>query len=189
MAEADRLRWDAKYAHKEVPTELAPDSWLREALANRPPGRALDLACGLGDNAIWLAQQGWRVDGVDISASGLRLATQRGQALGLEIRWRQADLDEFLPDKEAYDLVIVFRFLDRVRLPEMIERALRPGGLLIYETFTVRQLEREGDHLKNAAFALQHDELPKLFPRTKVLEYQEFDLADRCVARLCGRKI
>lgn len=191
MAESDRLRWEAKYADKDAPAELDPDSWLRQSLANVSPGipgTALDLACGLGDNAIWLAEQGWRVEAVDIAPTALRIAANQAEKLGVDVTWREADLDDFVPEPGKYDLVVVFRFLDRTRLPKVIDRALRPGGLLLYETFTASQLKRKDNHLKNASFVLMSGELPNLFPNFEVLEHQEIELPDRSVARYCGRK-
>jgi 23S rRNA pseudouridine1911/1915/1917 synthase len=78
MSAEDRLRWDAKYATKPFPKQLAPDGWLQTLATPLPAGRALDLACGLGHNAIWLAQEGWHVDAVDVSPVGLGLAAELG---------------------------------------------------------------------------------------------------------------
>jgi SAM-dependent methyltransferase len=184
----DLQRWNEKYSAKSVPGQLAPDEWLLEQVADLGPGRALELAAGLGHNAIWLAQQGWQVDAVDVSPVGLALARQFAQANKTAVNWIAADLDTFSPEVAAYDLVIVFRFLDRARLPALIEQALKPGGRLVYETFTVAHLARPGSHLKNPDFALVAGELPKLFTACTVKHYAECSLADRDVARLVARK-
>ena len=189
MATSDRDRWDSKYAGKAVPTLTAPDDWLRQHAALLPVGHALDLACGLGHNAIWLAQQGWHVDAVDISPVGLALASRVAEQVGcLAVSWIAADLDTFEPGEGRYDLITVFRFLDRQRLPQLIETALRPGGILIYETFSLGQLSRPDNHLKSPQFALEPGELPTLFPRLTVMATEEIDLPDRSVARLVARK-
>lgn len=149
----------------------------------------MDIACGLGHNAIWLAQQGWNVDAVDISPVGLALAAQVAEQAGCYgISWIAADLDEFQPRECAYDLITVFRFLDRNRLPQWIEAALRPGGMLIYETFSNGQLLRPDSHLKSSQFTLAPGELPALFPALEVVRTEEIDLPDRCVARLVAIK-
>ena len=87
-----------------------------------------------------------------------------------------------------YDLVVVFRFLDRLRVPLIVEQALRPGGRLIYETFTTAHLARPESHMKNPAFALEPGEMPRLFPHFEVISYAECSLPDRDVARLVAVK-
>lgn len=188
MSASDLDRWNEKYAAKGGPAQLAPDAWLIEQVTGLPPGRALELACGLGHNAIWLAQQGWQVDAVDVSPVGLSLAQQQANENHVSVNWIAADLDEFSPEIGAYDLVLVFRFLERARLPGIIERALKPGGRLLYETFTTAHLARSDSHMKNPDFALSPGELPTLFSACAVCEYSECSLPDRDVARLLARK-
>jgi 2-polyprenyl-3-methyl-5-hydroxy-6-metoxy-1,4-benzoquinol methylase len=189
MSSSDLERWNAKYALAPNSDRLAADGWLKEQLAGGPAGRALDLACGLGHNAIWLAQAGWLVDAVDVSPIGLARAAESSHAKGVSVNWIAADLDEFVPEIGAYDLVIVFRFLDRTRLPGIIESALRPGGLLVYEAFTAAHLKRPDSHMKNPAFALTPGELPTLFPRCVAQFYAECALPDRDVVRLVAQKL
>ncbi len=188
MSTSDRLRWDEKYATKPVSDKLSPDAWLIEQATGLPPGRALELACGPGHNAIWLAQQGWIVDAVDISPLGLASAEKLAQGCAARVNWIAVDIDEFIPQANAYDLATVFRFLDRVRLPLIVQQALKPGGRLIYETFTTAHMARTDSHMKNPAFALEPGELPRLFPQFEVVAYDECELADREVARLVAVK-
>lgn len=188
MSTSDRDRWDAKYAAKPAPEGVGPDDWLIEQASGLPPGRALELACGVGHNAIWLAQQGWQVDAVDISPVGLARAEELARHCGVRVNWIPADLDEFCPPMATYDLVIVFRFLERNRLPHMIPPALRPKGRLMYETFTAAHVIRPESRMKDPAFALVPGELPRLFSQLEVVSYAECSLADRDVARLVARK-
>ena len=189
MSREDQLRWDAKYAQRALPGDLSPDDWLVEHVAGTPPGRALDLACGLGHNAIWLAERGWTVDAVDISPVGLCLAREFADGFDYgPVNWIAADLDEFTPAESAYDLVLVFRFLERERLPRLIRSALRPDGRVIYETFLGAQFDRNDNHLHNRAFALAPGELPKLFPKFEVLNYRETELSNRTVAQLLAER-
>jgi len=102
-------------------------------------GRALDVACGVGQNAIWLAQHGFIVDAVDISSVALAHARLAATQAGVTVNLIQADLDEWKPPAEAYDLVIGFRFLNR-RLWPRLQTAVRPGGWLLYQTFNLRKL-------------------------------------------------
>ena len=188
MSSSDRDRWDAKYANRDVPDRLEPSEWLVDNVDGINPGQALELACGLGHNAIWLAQSGWTVDAVDVSPVGLKLAERLAARHGQQVNWITGDLDHFQPAVEAYDLVAVFKFLDRERVPLLIDSALRPGGLLVYETFTADQLKRPDNHLRNPAHTLEAGELPKLFPGLLPLSYQKRELTDRSVAQLLARK-
>ncbi len=90
--------------------------------------------------------------------------------------------------ESQYDLVIVFRFLDRLRLPDMIKSSLKPGGILLYETFSAAQFDRPDNHLRKRSFALEKDELPRLFGELKEYHYSERELPDRTVARFAGQK-
>lgn len=190
MANADRERWNEKYAQKSPSSPQPADIWLRTIAAQLTPGRALDLACGLGHNAIWLGQRGWQVDAVDIAEVGLALAAQAATAVGCSnLHWIAADLDTYVPPISSYDLITVFRFLDRERLPTLIQSAMRPGGHLVYETFTQHQCQRADNHLQSDRFTLRPGELPLLFPELIVEQYEEVELPDRSVARLLARKL
>lgn len=188
MAVSDRQRWDRKYTGRSLPEEINPADWLVESVKGIQPGRALELACGIGHNAIWLAKSGWNVQAVDISPAGLKLGRRMALQHGQWVSWVAADLDESLPLRNQYDLVVVFRFLDRHSLPRAIQEILRPGGLLVYETFTEEHLHRSDNHLSNPDFVLRSGELPALFPCLTCLQYEEVSLADRSVARLAARK-
>jgi len=183
MAEADRLRWDSKYqALAGTPGALAdagPDPWLREHAVGLTPGRAADLACGLGANARWLARQGWEVEALDISPRGLELAASLGSPAPGVVSWRVADLEDCHLPTRHFDLVCVFRFLDRRRFPRWIPELLRPGGRLIYQTFmTAPPGEPPAAALpvpggpRNPAHLLTPGELRTLFP-LEVVAYRE----------------
>lgn len=195
MSTDDRDRWNRKYSQRLPPSDTEADQWLVEACQlidqcvteRRPIGRAVDLACGLGHNSIWLARQGWRVDGVDISDTGLAQAQLRSDQANVVVNWQQADLDEWIPPPDEYDLAIVFRFLDRETVPRIISTGLRAGGWLIYETFAFGQLDRPGNHLRNPAYTLAPGELPQLFPDFEIVEFREEVLDDRTVQRLLAR--
>lgn len=188
MTASDRQRWDEKYAARQIPTRLTPDAWLVQNISAVARGRALELACGLGHNAIWLAQIGWTVAAVDVSPVGLQLAQRLSECHKVQVTWIAADLDEFQPASMAYDLVCIFRYLDRQRVPRLVESALTPGGWLVYETFTESQLQREDNHLRNPDYMLAADELPKLFPGLTPVRYREVELDDRSVAQLVARR-
>jgi tellurite methyltransferase len=196
MSTSDRDRWNEKYAQRKPVSNVEADEWLIEACgaiarlsSNEDSAkRAVDLACGLGHNSIWLAQQGWSVDGVDVSAEGLLLASQLAAPVDADVNWLEADLDDWMPEPDSYDLAVAFRFLDRETVPRVIAAGLRTGGWLIYETFAAGQLERPGSHIRNPAFTLAPGELPRLFPDFDVVDFREDDLEDRTVQRMLARR-
>ncbi|MBC8871000.1 MAG: methyltransferase domain-containing protein [Planctomycetes bacterium] len=196
MSARDRERWDQKYAKRAPPSIVQPDEWLVETfqVIQTSPGtaesgrRALDVACGLGHNAIWLARHGWQVDAVDISLNGLELAGQSANANDVRVSWMEADLDEWTPAPSGYDLAIVFRFLDRETVPRVVRNGVRPGGWLVYETFSVAQCERLDNQINNPSFTLAPDELTTLFPDFDVVAHREDILSDRTVERFLGQR-
>lgn len=188
MSAEDRTRWEGKYAARTVPATLEPSPWLQEILQKIPAGRACDLACGLGDNSLLLAQQGWTVDAVDVSPLGLKLAESRAPSVGLSVNWIAADLDNWQPASASYDLITVFRFLDRRSIPRIVMEGLKPGGRLVYETFGGNHLSRPEAQMRNPEFVLQPGELPRLFPGLEVIEATEIRLPERDFARFIGRR-
>jgi SAM-dependent methyltransferase len=141
----NRLDWDAKYAAEPSLWGAEPNQFVRARLAELEPGVALDLACGNGRNALWLARRGWRVTGVDISAVALEQAAERGAAAGIAVDWHQADVREWAPPEPVDVALVAYLHLP---LPELIGvlraagRALRPGGRLFYVGHARTNLER-----------------------------------------------
>lgn len=130
---AERIRWDARYRAGHRPHDGPPSSLLRRWLPRLPRGRALDVATGLGRNALFLARAGYQVDAVDISPTGLREAVRRARRARLRrIRWIAADLDHWRIPRGRYDVVVNAFFLKRRMFPAL-RAAVRPGGILIFE--------------------------------------------------------
>ena len=168
----DRERWDARYAERAQQPYPPPDDWLtehRELLAGRGR-RALDLACGWGQNALWLAEQGYEVDAVDISGVALARGREEAARRGLRVRFIQADLDDYRLPVAAYDLIVVFYYLERRLIPDL-RAALRPGGLLVYETFNqaIRTLRPE----IQPRYLLEAGELQRLFAGWEMLDHHD----------------
>jgi SAM-dependent methyltransferase len=147
-----------------MPSE--PSDFLTAVSARLPHGRVLDVACGSGRNARFFTARGDRVIGIDRSHESLLQA----KAAGPELQTLEADLECFPLPESAFDVVLNVRYLQRSLAPALA-RALRPGGVLVFETFLVDQLER--GHPRNPAFVLQHNELLGLFPGLRVLHYEE----------------
>jgi tellurite methyltransferase len=185
MSAADQAKWDARYAAATVITEPAVDPWFAAQVESLPPRRALDIACGLGHYAVWLAERGWQVAAVDISPIGLAKAAELAECRGVTVEWLVADLDEFTPAAAAFDLVTVCRFLDRERLPKRLETALAPGGTLLYQTFCASPAALR---THNPAFVLKPGELPRLFAGLTSVSYDETLCGGEHYARFVGQR-
>lgn len=130
-----REDWNRRYAEKELLWSASPSRFLVEEVERLPPGRALDLACGEGRNAIWLAARGWQVTAVDFSEVAIERAAARAAHDGVELDLVCADLLAYEPEERAFDLVLVFY----LQLPAHERRlvlaraagALAPGGTLL----------------------------------------------------------
>ena len=175
MSETDRERWNAKYEAGEYAGRLNPSALLAAWIDRLPRGRALDVACGLGRNAIHLAAHGYRVDAMDISGVALARARERAGAAGVEVNWIEADLDR--PDVAggAYDVIVVARFLDRLLIPRLID-ALRPGGHVVYDHHYITPVDVGGP--KSRRFRARPNELLDRFRVLRVLFYEEGITAD-----------
>src|SRR4051794_28790164 len=121
--------WEAYYSTESILASV-PEPLLVQAAERLPPGRALDLACGAGRNAIYLARLGWRVTAVDFSRTGI--ARLRERAAGLAIETRVADLErgDFPIEPNGYDMICDFYYLQRSLFPE-IRGGVRPGGMVV----------------------------------------------------------
>ena len=196
MAESDRERWNRRYSERQAERAYSwqPSRWLAEiAAAITPPyrgARALDLACGPGRNSVFLAERGWHVDAWDISDVALSiLASERedraSRGLDLPIDIRQVDLDTVTLTPCTYDLILNVLFLERRLWPEMVA-ALRPGGLLVFQTFVEVPGGRESE--VSPAHLLQPGELASAF-NALGLETVSFDeTGERGTARLLARR-
>lgn len=129
----DKLRWNARYV-ENIEADPAPDVFLTSNSHLLSGERALDLACGLGANSIYLADSGFWVDSIDISESAIRRLQSRSRSLGLNLGLVVGDTDYFPLPENFYDLVVVFYFFSEPLIPK-IAKALKNGGLVIYCTF------------------------------------------------------
>lgn len=168
---------------------LEPSVFLKEQLYRLAKGRALDLACGGGRNALFLAQNAYDVDAVDCSAEALEEGRKRALHAGEEINFIEADLKTFPLSVECYDLIINFNYLER-SLSANIVAALKPGGMLLFETFTRGQ--RQFGPPGNKAYLLQRGEIKGLFKELDVLYFWEGVVEEngkkKAVARLLAIK-
>jgi tellurite methyltransferase len=127
--------WDQRYRSKERPLEdfdALPTPLLIETAKRLKPGKALDLACGTGRNALWLAKQGWSVTAVDASAAAIDTIRTRASQSGLNVDARQADLEraEYSIEPLAWDLIAICYYLQR-NLFEPAKQGIVPGGVVL----------------------------------------------------------
>lgn len=142
MSKQDRDKWNQRYAEDSY-RKTNPVTLLADWLENIPRGRALDVACGAGRNAILLAQTGFQVDAIDISREGLNKARQTAEEQGLSINWIEHDLDEPYPFESHYDLIIVMWYVD-LGLINRLCQCLAPGGYLVCQEHLVTGQEAIG---------------------------------------------
>ena len=131
----NREAWDERYATEELIWKADPNRFLVEEADGLEPARALDVACGEGRNAVWLASKGWRVTGVDFSHAGLAKAERLAAERGVEVTWVEADVAVWRPPPASFDLVIVMYLHmvaeQRRQVLANAASALAPGGTVL----------------------------------------------------------
>ncbi len=148
-------------------------------------GRALDVACGYGQNTLYLARKGLSATGIDRSMEALAAGREAAVRANLNASFVQADLTRFALPHSTYSVVICFKYHDCALYPS-IRAALRPGGLLIYETYTFEH-RKFGLKPRNAAHFLERNELLNAFGDWEIIFYHEAWIG-RGVASLVARK-
>ncbi len=198
MSYSEHDAWNQRYSRgSHQATE--PDRFLVQAFeqyiesAFPRGGTALDVAGGVGRHTIWMANRSWKVTLVDISEVGLEQAKKNAGALAPRIRFVAADLTNapahrthaFSLGRAAYDAILVFFYLQRSLFPRLV-RALKPGGMLIYKTYTVDQMNLPGGP-SHPLHLLKHNELLRAFKSLRVLYYRE-TYQERGLAEFVGQK-
>ncbi len=172
-----------EYSHAKEPSRL-----LVQLLTLLPKGRALDIACGEGRNAIFLAQNGYEVDAVDISNVAIDRVAEAAKIAGVKVNLIQADLENYEIPVETYDLIINFNYLQRSLVPA-IKMGLKKGGAVIFETYTLEQ--QSIGHPKNPEFLLKPNELLHQFSDLHIFFYREGVFEEggkRAIASLAGKR-
>lgn len=170
MSDDARVKWDAIYSGK-AGEPGAPSRVLAENRHLLPAGgEALELACGLAGNAVLLAGLGLRTRAWDISAVAAERVAAYARQHGLPLESEARDLLQHPPAPESCDVIVVAHFLDRALIPHIIA-ALRPGGLVFYQTFTRSRVSDAGPG--NPEFRLAENELLALFSGLQLLVYRE----------------
>jgi tellurite methyltransferase len=194
--------WDEQHRLAAEEPVGEPASIVRELLPILPRGAALDVACGTGRHALLLAARHQHVTAVDWSGTGLDILESRaraarvpvhridtveriGKSLHGGIAMVHADLERLELPENSFELILCVQFLQRSLFPQLL-RAIRPGGMLLFETYTRVQLEFAGGP-RNPAYLLESGELREAFPELRVIFYRELR-AGQGIASLVGQK-
>lgn len=180
-----REKWDARYEDPSYgggpPSGLLTDN---EALLPGS-GRALDIACGACRNAIYLAQRGLDVIGLDISTVGLRRAREAAERDGVSVNLQLWDLERSLLPEGPFDVIACIHYYQPNLAPAIAE-ALAPGGLLFVETHTTANLQFSSQPSRR--YLVEPNELMTWFPTLQLSSYRELTTDDQAVAQLIARK-
>ena len=169
MTSAERTRWNDTHRGKSDAGD--PEPFLVEMLPLLPGGGlVLDIAAGRGRNAVALARAGQRVVAADFSQVAIRILADFARSERLTIWPVLADFDRFAFRDRSFEAIVDVNFLDRTLFPEFA-RALKPGGILIVETFLIDQAEI--GHPSDPRFLLRHYELRELLAGLELLRYRE----------------
>ena len=193
MSAAERDKWDARYRDGAYRERTHPTALLADWLPRCPRGRALDVACGAGRNALFLAANGFAVTALDISGVALERGQHAAAGRGLDVEWLQADLDDdprrTLP-AGPFDLIVWVRYVQRALLPHVVAR-LRAGGLLVCEQHIAADATVAGP--TNRSFRLAPGELERSANSLELLHSYEGLVVDPdgrtvALAQLVGAK-
>lgn len=180
-------RWDRKYDAGEGPAHFRPNPLLTEHRHLLRGGRALDVACGFGGNAIYLAEHGYQVDAVDASGVALGRAQTEARGRGLQVGFVQADLERWWIPPQRYDLITMFHYLNRELTPRLVS-GLRAGGLWFQAQRNVGFLDvRPGF---NPAYLVQAGELALLAEQAglEIVLHKDGSPEDATISALIARK-
>lgn len=182
--------WEALPGQAVTATQAEPAPLLKQNLKLLPEkktGLALDIGMGSGRNAVFLAQQGFRVEGVDISAQAIARAKRLAKAKGVRIRAIQSDINAFVMKPGAYDVILNIDLLERAIIPKL-KQALRRGGVVFFENLTLAQLDNEHRKDPRRDLLLAPGELKEMFKDFQILYYREENDGKVAKARLIARR-
>jgi 2-polyprenyl-3-methyl-5-hydroxy-6-metoxy-1,4-benzoquinol methylase len=190
MSQQDRLKWNNRYAEGAYAERPWSSRWLQEWLDRIPRGKALDIACGAGRNALFLAANGFDVDAVDISGVALARAREEAARAGVRVNWIERDLDDGLPVTGPYQLVIQLRYVNAA-VTRAIASLLAPGGMFLCEQHL--QTEEPVAGPQGPQFRVAPGQLAELVPGLEIIDIAEGLQADPdgqrvALSRLIARK-
>jgi len=169
---SNKKRWDERFKGRTFAFGKEANPFLKRYIKRLPKGTALDIAAGEGRNAVFLAQHGFNVDTIDISERGLRKAQRLAKEKKVKIHTVLTDLHTYKIEKEKYDLIANFYFLNRSLIPK-IKKGLKKGGRIIFETYILEQRKLGTGGPKHPRYFLKPNELLHLFKEFRILFYRE----------------
>ena len=168
-----KSEWDQAYSRNSFIFGKTPAKFLAENFDYIPTSASvLDMGMGEGRNAVFLAQKGHKVTGVDISSVAIKKSYLLAKEYGVKIKGVVASLSKYKIPPGSYDAIICFYYIDRSIVEKMMSW-LKPGGVIIYEAFTDSQKKVKGHRRYDEDQYLKSQELLTLFKGMKVLKYEE----------------
>jgi len=168
----DSAGWDRRYAGSELVWTSEANRFLAAEAEGLAVGRALDLACGEGRNAVWLAQRGWQVTGVDFSQVGLDKAARLAEQRGVWVGWQRADLVDYVPAPAAFDFVaILYLHIVGAAMRDVLRRgaaALASGGTLLVVGHDPTNIQEGYGGPQDPAILMTPDEIAEALPELHV---------------------
>ena len=186
MSKLEREKWDQRYASGDYRPRTWPSPYLEAWIPRLQPGRALDVACGAGRNAMLTAEAGFQVDAVDISSVAIATAQSNADERGIDVNWIVADLDVWEPAIGRYDLITVIRYVNRRLWPLLTTALGRNGWLFVEHHFTTDQ---DVGGPTDPAFRLRPQELLQAFGMLRVIHFEEVIEIDRDGGRYALQRI
>lgn len=175
MSGADREKWNQRYREGAYEERTHPSAFLESWIERIPPGRALDVACGAGRNALYLAARSFEVDAVDISGQALERARDVAHRSGLSVNWLEHDLDEPLLLDSSYQLILIIRYVN-LPLIRRLTANLAPGGYLVCEQHLVTEADVIGP--TSPAYRVRSGDLLAVADRLRIHHLEEVVVPD-----------
>lgn len=173
QSQDSKTQWDQRYSRPTFIYGKAPAEFLAENYHYIPyEGTVLDMGMGEGRNAVFLAQKGYKVTGIDISSVAVKKSYLLAQEFGVKIKGVVASLKDYKIAPNSFDAIVSFYYVDRSLLEKM-KSWLKPGGILIYEAHTIREKSKQKTDELSDEFYLREQELLRMFPGMRVLKYEE----------------
>ena len=180
----DKDRWNSKYETEVYLFGEKPIPFLVDNVHLLRKGKVLDIAMGEGRNGVYLATQGFEVLGLDISEKGLEKAHNLAKKNNVTIETKVVDLESFTLEPNSYDVILCTYYMQK-DLFKQFQSALKPGGMIVVETYNV-------DYLKYAQFsrkwALDTNEMLDIFKGLRVIRYQDYDDGKEAYSSIIAQK-
>jgi tellurite methyltransferase len=170
-----KARWDKRYDRDMYIYGKEPTAFLKQKIHTLKRGKALVLAMGEGRNAVYLAQNGFDVTGMDISEVGIKKCQKLAEEKGATVKTVVADLTDYDLGKAQYDLITNFYYYDKTIFPKVIA-ALKPGGMFIFDHFSTEHLKyREQSRFgpRNPDYLVKPNELLEAFKSLRIRYYED----------------